>query len=302
MSEEKDSDLTKPEKGGVGPFTLERQGRVISIKSSVQQSRSDIVERMHDSHPKIKKDIDDEIAILLKLMESYDPTDFLISVSWNNCFCDPETYTESQHEGLEAYAEYALSLALTKSIDKERPHALEENLEVFSKTIISIFDKIALFFITERSEKSGDNELHKFRYSSIMSSLYLRGDSTEIHHLDLVRDLFEQQHNGFLLQSFGYDISQIISCVDEILKQINENVNKQKEFFSEVADLHKSYNEYSDRPENKSKIDETLAEEFFSIVENKERKDQLQSRKTDLSENVFEIIPNEKLPLDLLIE
>lgn len=299
MDEDGKPDLPDYEITEIGPLTVERNGRVISIKSSLgPQHRTDIEQKMRILNPKIKKEIDEKIKILITLIETCDPTDFLFSESWANCLYDPKD-TESTREGLEAYAEYALSLALTKPFDRERLHPTKDQLEDFSKTVISIFDKIGFYFTTERAEMKENRELHIFRYFSIMTSLYLRGDSTEQHHLDLVRGLFEP-HNDFFIRSFGYDIKQIIDYISEIFRQVNNNVNTQIQILSKIADLHRLYCEYAEQLENRSKSDEKLSKEFFSIEANKQKKDQLHSQQSDLSTDIFEITPNEILPVCFL--
>lgn len=299
MKDDKTPSYPTQEVTTIGPFTLERNGRVISIKTEFNpKQRMDITKKMQEDKPKVKETIDKKILLLIQLIESCNPTDFLMNISFTNCLSLPED-TESTREGNEVYAEYALSLALTKPFDTERPSPTQEQLEEFSKTLNDIFNDLGYYFTTELSDTKEHQDLHKLRFFSIMTSLYLRGDSVELHHIDLVRDLFKP-HDNFFKTTFGYDIDQIINFTNEILKQVSHNVKTQGQILSEINKFHKLFLEFLQKPENHSKSKDKLANDFFALEENRQKKEQLSLTQSDLSKNIFEIVPNEKLPANFL--
>lgn len=224
MKDNTPDDPSEYEKFDMVSLTLERKGRNISIRSSMDiKDMIDISQKPGERHLEIKNKIDNAIKELITQIKQYDPRDFLESISIENCTCDAEFSSESLSEGSEAYAEYALSLALTEPFFEARPHPPEDELVKFSKNNISIFWNVSLYYSTEIFDESCDTDSHKYRISSIMKLLFERGDSEEVHHLDLVRGLFEP-HTDLFISFIGFDINQIISYITEIRDQVSSNL------------------------------------------------------------------------------
>lgn len=228
MKDKSPADFSNNERLDVGPLTFEQD------------------------HSNLKKEIDDSIQKLISQIKQYDPRNFLVSISKENCTCDAEFLSGSLSEGSEVYAEYALSLALTEPFFESRPPPPEDELVKFSKNITSIVWKVSWYFLTEILDESCNIDSHKYRISSIMKLLFERGDSEEVHHLDLISGLFEP-HKEFLINSIGFDINQIISYISEIQDQITSNLS------------------------------------IYGL-----------SKKPNFTCNIFEIFPNERLPIKFI--
>ncbi len=96
-----------------GPFKVERFGRYLKYSTDWKPGEhKKYIEHVKSKRPELKKDIDAKIQELLKIIEENDPFELLSTVSYKNCFVDPEEYRESTHEGRECYVEYALSMIL----------------------------------------------------------------------------------------------------------------------------------------------------------------------------------------------
>jgi len=300
MKDKTSGDPPEYERFDAGPLTFERKGRFMSIRSSIDtKDKIDFSQELEKSHLEIKVEIDNAIKELLSQIKHYNSRDFIESISIENCFYDVESYSESLHNGLEAYAEYALSLALTEPFCEDLPHPTEDEIEKFSKNINLIFHKISWYYTTEYPDSSYENEFRSFQFFSIIKALVFRGDSAEVHHLDLVKGIFGP-HKDFLTESFGFDITQIISYIFEIQDQVTKKLNQQRLCLWKMAELHKLFCEYSDKPENKNQFQEKLIEDFINSEENKKKLDELESIKTNLNNDIFEILPNERMPIGFI--
>ncbi len=89
-----------------GPLKLERFGRIVSISSDWKPGQHEkFMQRTRGKRPQHKKEIDQKITQLLRLIEQFEPLELLSTVSATNCFADPEEYTEITHQGRECYVE-----------------------------------------------------------------------------------------------------------------------------------------------------------------------------------------------------
>lgn len=84
-----------------GPLLLERYGRVMVMSSHWKPGEFEKhMERVRSKRPKLKSEINSQIQQLLKIIEENDPFELLASISYKNCFTDPEQYRESTHLSL----------------------------------------------------------------------------------------------------------------------------------------------------------------------------------------------------------
>ena len=283
-----------------GPFVFERRGRFISARSTISEDDQEEFRRaLAKLHSESKGEINATIKAQLDILRNYNPLELLQDICFKNCFYDPDTYSESTHEGHEAYAEYALSLALSVPFEGEPKSPDKDEIEEFERNIEMIFNDVIWFFTTEHSSVEQKNDFDRFRFTSIASKLILRGDSVEPHHIYLVKGLFEP-HDELLIQHYGYDTRQILLYIEEIRNQVQNNFLAQLDTLTKIKELHKEFCDYVDKLGEIQKPVEAVFEDFLSINGNRNKKEEIDSRQSCLQKNVCEISPNERLPHDFI--
>ena len=156
-----------------------------------------------------------------------------------------------------------------------------------------IFNDVIWFFTTEHSSVEQKDGLDRFRFTSIASKLMVRGDSVEPHHVDLVKGLFEP-HDEFLIQHYGCDIKQILSYIEEIRNQVQNNLLAHLDSLVKIDELHREFYDYVDEQGKIQKPIKAIFEDFLSIDGNRNNRDEFGSKQSCLQKNVWEISPNER--------
>jgi len=209
-----------------GPITAEQNGRSVVMRSNWGAGEFEAFqERLKDSRGELKNDIQNKIDKLVDLIKGTNPLELLAKLSLDNLFFDPEKYTEMTHKGREAYVEFALSLVTAYDGYDLKKHYLEKEIKEFKKLIAEIFTDLQSFYTSEATEGKLTKEEYFKRFQSIMTYLNVRGESYPEHHLEMIKEILTE-HNDFLLKNFNFDAQGILTCVEDLEKQIYANMNK----------------------------------------------------------------------------
>jgi len=284
-----------------GPLLIERYGRYMVMSSHWKPGEFEKhMEHVRSKRPELKNDINSQVQELLNIIEENDPFELLASISYKNCFTDPEQYRESSHQGKECHVEFALSIITAHNKHGWGKHATEEAGKRFDELISSIFNSALWFFATEASERKRDLLEEEFRYRSITRYMFMRGDSFPEQHLDLVRDLYKP-HDGFLKSQYGFSTDEVISGVQEIENQVVTKFNNLLQGMHNLKELHERFKEFVDQKgiENFSSMEECFGE-FRSLPEIQMKQKELDDIKEVLDEMSFEIEPSGAATQELL--
>jgi hypothetical protein len=167
---------------------------------------------MRQMNAAAKLRVEDGIAKLAAAFEEHDPLHVIAELSFENCFIDPDTYHEPTDEHVEAYVEYAQSIALAV----ERPGTTvpaTEWVDECAALVRTIVESTQAYFMTEFTQEGFE---HKYpgveaevRVLTILRTLKMRGDSVQEHHEDLFMGLFAP-HSDFLVSHFGFTASEFV--------------------------------------------------------------------------------------------
>jgi len=179
---------------------------------------------MREENAAAKLRVEDGILKLASEFKNYDPLHVIAQLSFENCFIDPDTYHEPTDEHVEAYVEYAQSVALAI----EHPGATTpaaEWVDECADLVRTVVDSTEAYFFSEFTQEGFDKKYPgveaEVRFLTIMRTLKMRGDSVQEHHEDLFIGLFEP-HDDFLVSRFGFTARESIRAhhaIDELLAE-----------------------------------------------------------------------------------
>jgi len=87
-----------------GPLRLERSGRFVRMSSHWEPGEFEKhIELLKANRQPLREEINSKIKELVALFEQYSPLELLSAFTPKHVFADPETFTESTHEGKESY-------------------------------------------------------------------------------------------------------------------------------------------------------------------------------------------------------
>ncbi|MBV1766698.1 MAG: hypothetical protein KUA29_00040, partial [Methanobacterium sp.] len=248
-------------------------GKLISSSLKPEDYKKHIQE-IKDKRPEIKKNIKKNINEIIPLIKEYDPFELLTCISLKNLILDPETYKESTHHGKESYVEYALSLILSIPKKEVCKPTNEKIIKKFNGLISEVVDDVNWYFFTEASEGKEDLIKEEIRFMSIAKFIFVRGDSYDEHHLDLLKDLFKI-HDSFLEKHFDLTIDDIISGVRNIKSQINDNLTKELDFMVKINESHSLFKDFTENNNLDGLSVEEVKIKFNELPEVKEKNKQL---------------------------
>jgi len=286
-----------------GPLRLERSGRFIRMSSHWEPGEFEKhIEFLKANREPFRDEINSKIKELVALFEQYSPLELLSALAPKHVFADPETFTESTHEGKESYVEYALGIALSVTKPKLDVPADKDAIDRVNALIEEILDSITIYFGQVVLDEE-DKTKQELRYKSLLRYLMLRGDSYPAHHLHLIKELFEP-HDKFFVDAFGFNTKQVLSWVEEIENQIASALSSYVEFGQKLFELHDAFVRFA---EGESSHVSGGTDEFLStyneLPEVQIKKKELEESQGKLERFIFEVKPNSKLPqtfLDLL--
>jgi len=285
-----------------GPVKVERIGRVVKVSSNWEPGQFEKFKgRIKDERPKFKKAIDRKIDEVLSLIRQFEPLELLASASIKNLFADPEEhYKEVTHERNECYVEYAQSLVLSQKRKEKLPSATKEVIDRFNGLLTKIFNDVLWYFGTEDIEGKWNKIEEELRFTLIQRYLFERGDSFLEHHLDMVRDIFKS-HDLFLKKHYGFNSGQVISAIQEIREQLQNNLRQQTEIIYLQNELNELFEEFVNKEGQDSfSSNDDCYNRFFALPNVQEKKKKIDEIKYNIDRNPFEISPNKNIPLDLL--
>jgi len=290
------------ERYNYGPLTVERIGRVIKVSSNWEPGQFEKFKgRIKNERPKFKREIDKKIGEALSLIRQFEPLELLANISTMNLFVDPEEhYKEVAHERNECYVEYAQSLVLSQKRKEKLPHVTVEVVERFNGLLTEIFKDVLLYFGTEDAEGKFNKAEKELRFTSINRYLFERGDSYPEHHLDMVRDIFKS-HDSLSETHYGFNFGQVISAIQEIREQLQNNLRQQAEIFHLQNELNELFKEFVNKEGQDSfSSNGDCNNKFFALPNVQKKKKKFDEFQYNIDRNPFEISPNKNIPLDLL--
>ena len=283
-----------------GPLRLERSGRFVRLSSHWEPGEFEKhIELLRANREPFRDEINSKIKELVALFEQYSPIELLSALAPKHVFADPETFTESTHEGKESYVEYALSIALSVTNPKLDVPADKDAIDRVNALIEEIFDSITLYFGHVVLDEE-DRTKQELRYKSLLRYLMQRGDSYPAHHIDLIKELFEP-HDKFLIDAYGFDTKQVLSWIDEIENQIASAMSSFVEFSQKLFELHEAFVRFTESEGSRaSESTEELLINYNELPEVQIKKKELEESQDKLQRFIFEVKPNSKLPQTFL--
>ena len=289
-----------------GPLKLERFGRIVSASSDWKPGQHEkFMRRLRGKRPQLKREIDQKITQLLRLIRQFEPLELLSIVSKKNCFADPGEYSEITHQGREFYVEYAQSLVLSQKRKPGIKHATQKAIEQFNRLIAEVFDDVRWYFASESTEGRHSKIEEKLRFMSISRYLFIRGDSFREHHLEMMKDVFKD-HDIFFEKHYGFNSGEVIVGIENIEEQLNNNKERQTETISLLHELHGLFKEFLEKEgvEDFFSLEDckrrSLAKKYLAVPTVQEKKTRFDKFRNNISENPFEIIPTKKASRELL--
>lgn len=284
-----------------GPFKLERSGRFVRMSSNWAEGEHEkYMAKVKELRPNLKKDIDEKIEKMISLINQYDPLEFLTVIATRNCFVDPEEYTESTHEGRECFVEFALSLVLSQKRKSGTPHAPKEAIDEFMKLVSEIMNNVLWYFGSEVAEGKRSKIEEEIRFTMIGWYLYVRGDSYQEHHVEMIREIFSP-HNDFFKQHYALECDKLISALQHISDQPAINLREQAEVMLLMKEMHELFKKFADEKgaDTFTSI-EDMKKQYFSSPDVQEKKVEFDKKSHLLNNNPFEIVPSEHIPKEVL--
>ncbi len=284
-----------------GPFRIERLGRIIKMSSNLNKEDLEKFKSfLKKERPNSKEDIDRNIAELLLLIQLYNPIDFLTTIALQNCFSDSEIYTESSHKGRECLIEFALSLILSQTRRKGLPHATQEAINKFSDLISKTMDEVLTYFSSEASENKNNKLEYEIRLILISRYLYVRGDSYQEHHIEMIRDIFKP-HDAFFKEQYDLECDKIISILERISNQPAKNLLPHIQAMASLKKSHELFKKFIDEKGTDTFISiEDMKNQFLTLPQTQEMQLEFGKKRHLLEKNIFEITPSEELPQNIL--
>ena len=284
-----------------GPLKFEHIGRTVSVSSNWQPGEFEKYQKnIREERPNIKGTIDNKISEALSLLAQFEPLELMATVSYKNCFVDPEEYREATSKGNESYVEYAQSLVLSQKHNEALPHATEGAIDKFNNLLEEIFQHVLWYFGSEAVDDKRNDLREESRVASISRYLLIRGDSFQKHHVDMIVDIFKS-HDAFFEKYYGFNSNQIISTIQEIEKQILKNLRRQGESMSLLQEMHETFKEFVDKEgvDNFPTIEDCY-NKFLALHIIQEKNIKLDEIRDAINKNPFEISPTANVPIQLL--
>lgn len=276
-----------------GPLKLERIGRVVRMtNSSSSAEHKELIEYVTAQRPILERQINEKIQRLLTIVKQYDCLQLLPVVSFHNIFGDPEEYRETTHEGKESYIEYAFSLATSVG----NPHdesPKKDVIDEFEKLIKEVFREAQWFFTTENLAAKVSQKDLDIKSKSLLAYLFMRGASFPEHHIELIKDLFEDKKIvNFFQTNYGFIPTDLIKTHENIEKQIKLCFDSFTSFALKTKELHKDFIVFCETEAAKNaKNEKELSELFRNSTGIKDRIQEGQKFLDIAGSNHFEITP-----------
>src|SRR4051812_7777395 len=148
---------------------------------------------MRQENSAAKLCIENGIAKLASAFKEFDPLHVVAQLSFENCFIDPDTYHEPTDEHVEAYVEYAQSLALAVG-DCGTTAPTAEWIDECAGIVRTVLECTEMYFFSEFAQEDFEKKYPgiepEVRFLTIMRTLKMRGDSVQEHHEALFIGLF----------------------------------------------------------------------------------------------------------------
>lgn len=241
----------------VGPIQVVRKGRLVEIASDWTPSAFNAMRAsLPEERERLRKRIKDNLSELIELIKRCDPLPFIFTLFIKNCLVDPETFSEPEHNGLEARVEYAHSL-VTAVADHGSRAPTENEHSRFEELIEKIINDCRSYFLIRQSQADSPLEIEETKFWGMMRHLFIRGSSIEEHDTDLTKSLFTP-HDEFFLRKGLFTTTDFLHFCDSIRRSMNEAVDEHVQTWRGIKTSHEEFRSLLDaRPD--ASIEDVIA-------------------------------------------
>jgi len=268
-----------------GPLKVERLGRMIIMKNeATSEENARFRDELKAQRPNLRTAIDEKLARLQEIIQTYDPVELLTALSTAYTFSG-----DTEEDPRLEFAEFSVSMVAAVPPTAIYQSATKESIDDAKKLIEDIFNEVRHYFGSEAAEHEKVTVENIVRYSAILDWLFVRGETYPDHYLQLMRDEFIP-HDRVLQNAYRITTEDVIAFSKDIIRQIEEATNQTAEVFQAAAETQKLLGELSDTRDFATS--EELADAFNELPEVKLVRERLAA----VPKSYFEIDPG-KLPL-----
>jgi uncharacterized protein YchJ len=228
-----------------GTINVQQSGRFTLVDAkwniaAFEQMRKNLPRRREE----IRREMSSEVAALVHVINQCDPLPLIVGLFTKNSVVDPEKYEEPTHEGSEARAEYAQSLALAVGNWGSTPATNEEG-DRFETGIQKILDLAWTYFAMREHKPGALMAIEETKFLGMMRHLFVRGSSFLEHDTDLIRALFGP-HSEFFRRHHLFTADELIRFCDEVAASVNATIKELAESLLEVKKSHEKFRALAD--------------------------------------------------------
>jgi len=268
-----------------GPIKIVRKGKQIFMQSNWKEKEHEkFMESVKKSSVKLEDIIHKINDIEKQIIEKFDPLDILAYVSVKNLFGNPETYAESSFEGKQLIPEIIQNIILKNNFDKYKSRTNRKIIPEIEPPIKELLHRLNDYTLYNPILQEGFSDAEKEIYfKTVIHFLNIRGSAYPQHYKLIALELFKKIN--FKLNEKGFSIEEYFQTIEEIEKQINDNINQ-------LNREHKIFIKFSDEEMKKDIEPQTILQKYLKSSE--KRRKNLHPENTMMKEN-FEIKINDHI-------
>jgi len=223
-----------------GPLQVVRKGRLTQVAANWDPAAFDAMRAsLPEKREELRKKIAENVALAVKLIEEYDPLPLLYNVFAKNCLTDPETYSEPEHEGVEARVEYAHSLATAVANHGSKEPDKEQHAQ-FELYVDNIIEACKWFFLVREMDPNSSRSIEETKFLGMMRHLFIRGSSHLELETQLIQALFTP-HDEFLRTHGLFTTEELIAFCNDQLRHTESAIQKHLQFAHAVHESHQEF-------------------------------------------------------------
>ncbi len=246
----------------LGPITVERDGRIIVMRSNWDpEEHTKFMQQIKRGRPNFKREIDDKIQRLADLVKEHDPLITLTDISLMNLLADPEEYREITHTGSEAKVELLMSVATAFPYPSNPKDVTSEIIQQVSDLLDQILNDAFWYYGTEISETKHSEIESEIRQMLLGKALKIRGDAYWPHIKETFIEVYPS-HNDFLKEKFGFTAEQFLDALEYAEQSINKRTQETIEAARELKGAHSNFVQWSKGKELGSSTVEEMIDAF----------------------------------------
>jgi len=246
-----------------GPLIFERFGKEIGIRVQWEPGQyENYVANVKEELPKVEISINKKIRQLKDILNKYEPLELLQTATNRNLLFTQDIEDAEQEDRLEAYAEYAQSMALSFNRKDNYKHATELIINDFDNLIKEIFEDVNWYLMITTGFMDKTETEKEIRISSLIRFLFLRGDSIPEHHIEMITELFSKC-DDFFKKHLSITIAHILKAFRIIEAQIQNNIDKTRIYVQSYIEIKNDFDEFIKNRQIQDQNDEVkLFQEF----------------------------------------